>query len=260
MKTVNEIDTIIKYSVKVSKNRIELWINILSNLKVKNICEIGVFKGFFAEKLLNSLDHIESYILIDPWRNLSDWNKPSNSSDEEFDSIRLEALQRLTKHKDKIKEFRDITKEAAKGINLNSLDFAYIDGDHTLRGITIDLDAIFDKVKNGGFIGGDDCTKNIWQHGTTFDPTMVFPYVIYFAEAKNLRIYLLPYGQFFIYKGSEAYEVIDHDSYMKKPLNQIFKYKNFKENNNIEKMLFGYKFFRKFLRKLKGILKARKLI
>lgn len=247
MKTANEIDRIVRDSVKVSKNRIELWINILSNLEVKNICEIGVFKGYFAEKLLNSLDHIESYILIDPWRNLINWNKPSNKSDVQFNNIRLEALQRLSEHKDKIKEIRDITKEAAKEINFDSLDFAYIDGDHTLRGITIDLDAIFDKVKKGGFIGGDDCKKNIWQHGTNFDPTIVFPYVIYFAEAKNLRIYLLPFGQFFIYKGSEEYQVIDHDSYMKKPLNKIFKV------NIIKESLIRYRFSKKFVLKLKSI-------
>jgi hypothetical protein len=80
------------------------------------------------------------------------------------------------------------------------LDFVYIDGDHTLRGITVDLARLFPKVKVGGFVAGDDFCRNIFQHKAGFEPTLVFPYAVYFAEAVGARIYALPHKQFVLQK------------------------------------------------------------
>lgn len=223
MKESERIDLIINEAILKSKNRKELWIHILNKLKCKNICEIGVYKGDFAEELLNSIKEIETYTLIDPWEQQSNWNKPANVSNEKFNNVRLQALKRLSSHKDKIIEIKNTTKKAVKEIKDKSIDFAYIDGDHTLRGITIDLDLIFNKVIENGFIGGDDCLKNIWQHSTNYDPTLVFPYIIYFAESRDLRCYILPFNQFIIYKGSNEYKVIDKVGYMKLDSKKIFK-------------------------------------
>lgn len=80
------------------------------------------------------------------------------------------------------------------------MDFAYIDGDHTLRGIAIDLIRVYPKVRVGGFIGGDDLSPTIWAHKTRFEPTLVFPFAIYFAEAVGATIYALPHIQFCLQK------------------------------------------------------------
>jgi hypothetical protein len=85
-----------------------------------------------------------------------------------------------------------------------SLDFAYIDGDHTLRGITIDLIRLLPKVKEGGIIGGDDFVNTPWQHDTRFEPTLVCPFAVYFAEAVSLPIMAMPHKQFMIRKSREA--------------------------------------------------------
>jgi hypothetical protein len=82
------------------------------------------------------------------------------------------------------------------------LDFAYIDGDHTLRGITIDLIRVYPKVRLNGWIGGDDFSRTVWQHHTRFEPTLVFPFALYFAEAVGARIYALPSSQFLIQKAN----------------------------------------------------------
>jgi hypothetical protein len=76
------------------------------------------------------------------------------------------------------------------------LDFAYIDADHTLKGIAIDLIRVYPKVRSGGFLGGDDFTRSVWEHNTRFEPTLVFPFAVYFAEAVGATIYALPYSQF----------------------------------------------------------------
>ena len=43
-----------------------------------------------------------------------------------------------------------------------SLDFVYIDGDHTLKGTNTDLAAWWPKLRPGGWLCGDDYTDH--QH------------------------------------------------------------------------------------------------
>ena len=98
----------------------------------------------------------------------------------------------------KIRVLRGTTLDVIDQIPDGSLDFAYIDGDHSLRGITIDLVNLLPKIKPGGLIGGDDFAPRPWQHGPGFEPTLVCPFAIYFAEAKRLPIVFLPFNQFMI--------------------------------------------------------------
>ncbi|MEP1199408.1 class I SAM-dependent methyltransferase [Tateyamaria sp.] len=136
--------------------------------------------------------------------------------------MRREALERVSNFKDKIVEIRDTTKKACASLVDESIDLAYIDGDHTLRGITIDLVSILPKIKRGGFIGGDDFTKTIWQHGTSYDPTEVFPFAIYFAEAHDLTIYTLPFHQFLIVNDAKGFDVKDYAGYTQLTPRQIY--------------------------------------
>lgn len=45
---------------------------------------------------------------------------------------------------------------AAQQFSSNSLDFVYIDGDHSYKAVTSDLESWFDKVRSGGLVSGDD--------------------------------------------------------------------------------------------------------
>jgi hypothetical protein len=47
---------------------------------------------------------------------------------------------------------------------------------------------------------GDDFTSTIWQHHTQYEPTFVFPFAVYFAEALGNMIFSLPSNQFAIIK------------------------------------------------------------
>ena len=98
---------------------------------------------------------------------------------------------------------RGRTKEVIGTIPDNSLDFAYIDGDHTLRGITVDLIKVLPKVNEGGLIGGDDFIES-QPHGMQYEPTLVCPFSIYFAEAMDLPIAALPFGQFVLQKSTTS--------------------------------------------------------
>ena len=183
-----------------SSSRPDLWTTFLRRITARKVTEIGVYRGDFAAQLLDGCPSIETYYMIDPWRHLDDWNKPANRDDETFEGIFAEAMEKTRNHEPRRVVLRGRTTAVIDQIPDGSLDFAYVDGDHTLRGITVDLVRVHDKIRPGGWIAGDDFSPSIWQHGTRFEPTLVFPFAVHFAEAVGARIYGLPYRQFLIEK------------------------------------------------------------
>jgi hypothetical protein len=187
-----------------ANSRLDLWIRILKKLQLPTIMEVGVWKGEYAEEVLRQCNFISQYYMVDPWATLPDWNKPFNVAPKQFDEVFEEAMRRTAFAESKRIILRGRTKEVIEGVPDNSVDFAYIDGDHTLRGITIDLIKVLPKIKDGGFIGGDDFTNTPWQHDVQFEPTLVCPFSVYFAEAMDLPIAALPFNQFLIQKAPNS--------------------------------------------------------
>ncbi len=188
-------------------SRINFWISFIAINNLKKILELGVYKGYFAHNILKNCPNITDYIMLDSWRSLDNWNKPANKDNKAFNNFYQEAMDKTQFAAHKRVVLRGTTLEVSEDIKSDSVDLAYIDGDHTLRGISIDLIRMWPKVNSNGFIGGDDLCGRIWQHGEKYEPTLVFPFVIYFAEAMNKEIYLLPNNQFLINKGSTNFKV-----------------------------------------------------
>lgn len=160
--------------------------------------EVGVFKGQFASKMLSSVPVLEEYILVDPWKHLDDWNKPLNKKDDEFKIIFEEAMRRTQQSKvygHKVKVIRGTSSEGARQIQDGSLDFVYVDGDHTAKGAMKDILLWAPKVKCGGLIFGDDYMDSL-QHGEEFDPTMVKSAVDAYTEVMGIEVYDMGSKQF----------------------------------------------------------------
>jgi hypothetical protein len=107
---------------------------------------------------------------------------------------------------DRRKVLRGSAAETIDEIADESLDLVYIDGDHTLRGIVVDLLSSWPKLRPGGIIVGDDFSPTIWQHPDSFEPTLVFPFAVHFAEARKAPIVAAPNNQFILLKpeGSQS--------------------------------------------------------
>ncbi len=216
---------IVENCINQSNSRFEFWVNFLNLIKAKNLAELGVYKGDFAAKLLKKCDSIEKYYMVDPWRQLDDWNKPANKEDNVFEKFLSQTKSKTDFASEKRIILRGKTTEVVDKITDGELDFAYIDGDHTLKGISIDLIRLFPKIKDGGWIGGDDFSKTVWQHSTKYEPTLVFPFAVYFAEAVDATIYALPNSQFLLAKDSkQSFNFIDltgdyQDTGLKEQLN-----------------------------------------
>lgn len=183
-----------------SKSRLELWAELIRLVGVQRMAEVGVYRGEFAAAMLNGCEGLARYYMVDPWRHLDDWNKPANHEDSVLSAFMEEAKARTDFAAGKRVILRGKTTEVIDQIADGELDFAYIDADHTLKGIAIDLIRVFPKVRVGGIVGGDDFTRSIWEHKTSFEPTLVFPFAVYFAEAVGATIFALPYSQFCLQK------------------------------------------------------------
>ena len=194
----------IKRTSNNSRDRYDLAIQLLRGQDIHCLAEIGVWKGDFAARILTECPNISRYIMVDPWRPLDRWNKPSNVSAAKFTQIYDEAMEKTRFAEERRVVLRAKTVEVTSRIPDHSLDAVYIDGDHTLRGITTDPICLFNKVRPGGMILGDDFCHNIWQHPKNFEPTFVFPFAVYFAEIKNVPIFGLPYNQFLILTSPES--------------------------------------------------------
>ena len=196
--------------ISVASDRYDFWINFINILGVQNFAEIGIFRGDFAEKMLRNCECLEKYYMIDPWRNLDAWDKPANANNETLELLMQKSLEKTAFARDRRIVLRGKTTEVIDAIPDDSLELAYIDGDHTLKGITIDLIRTFPKIKTGGYVGGDDFCPNELQHFPDYEPTLVFPFAIYFAEAVSARIYTLPHEQFLIEKTADSiFELVD---------------------------------------------------
>jgi len=128
---------------------------MIEALELENGAEIGVDKGGFSCHLLGKSE-LEMLYCIDPW--IDDFgsdhrpgffNKDGNNRYEE-------AMDNLNKYQGRFEPIRSFSVKAAVEFENDSLDFCYIDGDHSLDGIYQDMHAWTPKVRVGGIIAGHD--------------------------------------------------------------------------------------------------------
>jgi hypothetical protein len=114
--------------------------------------EIGVQEGRYSEILLQNIPNL-SLLLVDPWE---EYQRPgmSGPSAEKQERIYESARRRVDGLA--VKFLRMMSLEAAQEIPDNSLDFVYIDGNHTFDYVMQDLIAWSSKVKDGGIVAGHD--------------------------------------------------------------------------------------------------------
>jgi hypothetical protein len=192
-----------------AQSRLDFWAEFIQSIRARRMAEIGVYRGDFAAFVLQRCPSLSQYYMVDPWRHLSDWNKPANHEDSVLSDFFEEAKSKTDFAADKRFILRGKTSEVIHQIPDGNLDLAYIDADHTLKGIAIDLIRVYPKVRTGGFVGGDDFTPSVWEHKTMFEPTLVFPFAVYFAEAVGAAIYALPFAQFILHKTGAGFAFVD---------------------------------------------------
>jgi hypothetical protein len=119
--------------------------------------EIGVARGHFSDLLLRNTD-CSHLLLIDPYKNFEKevyrdgMNFYDMNAELEFTKARFAAEERSGR----VGFLRKMSDDAAAIIADESLDFVYIDGNHSYEFALKDIKNYWKKVRKGGILAGDD--------------------------------------------------------------------------------------------------------
>lgn len=131
---------------------------ILTNFKKKKDLigiEIGTQEGYNAKTMLSTLP-IKTLYCIDPYEDYVEETtvfKRENIVDKSFYS---NARDFLSGFKNRVVFVRDYSDNAVSNFEDDSLDFVYIDGNHSYDFVVKDIELYLPKVKHGGILGGHD--------------------------------------------------------------------------------------------------------
>jgi len=135
--------------------REDFFPELINRLNLVNGVEIGVDTGAFSYNILTK-SKIEKLYLVDNWMDDFGSDHRPGFFDPIGENRMNEAKKRLTEFSDRIVFIKSNSVEAAEKFEDNSLDFCYIDGDHSYEGIYNDIYSWINKVKIGGILSGDD--------------------------------------------------------------------------------------------------------
>ena len=146
--------------------------------------ELGVMAGDYSSKIFQYTEPAH-HIMIDAWEHRPHVD-PVTSSHQMFHDLYYERVQKrftLQLRHGVGTIIRARTADALKMIPDNSLDWAYVDGDHKRHAALGDLQGAKRIVKPDGFIAGHDYC---YSHGE-----VVYAVADFLAENEDLRIVLL---------------------------------------------------------------------
>jgi len=116
--------------------------------------ELGVGKGKFSKIILDTVKP-ELHHCVDLWGPIATNVQGTYYTDQETWDERYREIQEEFKNHN-VKFIRDMTYNLPNYIENDTLDWVYVDGDHTYDGCMKDLQAVNKLVKSNGMILGHD--------------------------------------------------------------------------------------------------------
>jgi hypothetical protein len=153
--------------------------------------ELGVWRGHYSRSIINTLIP-KTFYGVDPYELYEGYSdKPGGMSNPEFnsqknmDNLHNKTLAKYENFNDSYRRtksilVRDFGDAYAQQFEDNSVDFVYLDADHTYESVKAEIKAWWPKVKIGGILSGHDY----------FDKTYfgVIPAVNEFVEREQLEL------------------------------------------------------------------------
>lgn len=136
--------------IRIPAGRNKCLPNIYRDLGFKVGAEIGVHRGVYAQQILKRIPNLKLYC-IDLWDNYTGY---TDYRPDQHTPAYLEAQER-TKGFD-CTLIKNWSHEAVKDFADESLDYVYIDGNHTFEYVVQDIALWSKKVRTGGLVCGHD--------------------------------------------------------------------------------------------------------
>jgi hypothetical protein len=151
---------------KIQKNRVELIKEICSNFYNGSGVEVGTFKGEFSKEILGSWSG--KLYMVDVWRDLSE--EYQDCSNHKFFETNLydETIKNVNEFGDRAIMIRTTSESASHIFSNDSLDFVYIDANHSYDFVKQDIKLWYPKIKKGGYILGHDYLDIEWYKDPNF--------------------------------------------------------------------------------------------
>lgn len=152
---IREIDLLEEYKMPIqvrNVSRIALS-KVFFELNFTRGAEIGVEQGEYSETLLENNPSLNLYS-IDAWQAHSGYRDHTNQS--KLDNFYQITQDRLSQFGNRSIIMKGYSMEVLEFIDDESLDFVYIDADHSFVTVTNDIYEWSKKVRKGGIIAGHD--------------------------------------------------------------------------------------------------------
>lgn len=155
--TQENIDYILKNNEKYQTNWLKGMISCSNYIKndlgsINKMVEIGAFQGESTTLFAHYIKPNKLYA-VDP--HINGYDNKDESSFANFENVTHNFLTRIQSFPC-VEYIRDFSYNVYNKFEDDSLDFVYIDGDHSYEGVKKDILYYLPKIKNGGYIGGHD--------------------------------------------------------------------------------------------------------
>lgn len=134
--------------------------NLFKDLGFKIGAEIGVARGKYSKWLCHQMRRSKPKLfLVDPYLAYQDFGIYADQAGQ--DMRYKEAQARVAKYNCEF--IKKPSMEAVKDFNDNSLDFVYIDANHTFEFVVNDIAEWSKKVRVGGIVSGHDYSQHMFE-------------------------------------------------------------------------------------------------
>jgi cephalosporin hydroxylase len=146
----------------------ELYTKVVSELSDNShVVEVGAWKGcstaYLAVEIINSGKNIKLDV-VDTWEGSK--NEEGHVTDPDIikynGNIFSLFQDNLKPVLDRINPIQSTSVDASKLYEDKSLDFVFVDANHSYEDVKKDIDSWLPKIKSGGYIGGHDYNANSW--------------------------------------------------------------------------------------------------
>ena len=123
-------------------------INIINEQGYSVGAELGAATGISTKQLLDNCSNLRKMVIADIW-------KPVDSPQWSGDNME-EVFREKFKGESRLQILKGLSWDMAEFVENGSLDFVFIDADHSEESVKKDIRAWFWKVRKGGLICGHD--------------------------------------------------------------------------------------------------------